>query len=449
MYRNIQEQKLIIMNWNLILEFRRFSIVGLFFLPKLCFSENFDELLSAARQNDNIYRSVKYQYQSTLTHVDQARAAFFPTFSLTANTNLNNQEIKYEGVDTPERHQQFDTYGYSLQLNQPLFRYQNLIQYEQAEAQVVQAQAQMEQAELDLVVRMAQAYFESLQAKASLDTTEQNLEFAQAQSKDAQLKFTHQSTTLAEKLEAESHVKISLAERLEALSELNNKLFALRQITGLNLTIEQLSIEEVIVPDDMQLIEFWLQLAETQNPNVLLQEATKTVAQHEIEKAKSGHYPTLDLVGSYGNSKQGPSAALSSATMVNSGSIGVQVNMPIFAGGAVSYKVDEAVLLLQKSHEDLEAARKQAKNQAYQSYNSVISSKTQYAAYEQAVNAYQQSLKAMMLGYQLGNTTLTEVFKIRQQLSTAQREKAKSKANISLNYIKLRVAIGDLNFSNW
>lgn len=425
---------------SLILALQALTISG------ACQAENLAQLLSAARGHDSQYRATKYQYQASLARVDQAKAAFFPTFSLNANSNLNSQDIKYEGTDTPERNQQFDTYGYSLQLNQPIFRFQNLAIFEQAEAQVAQAQAQMEQAELDLVTRLAQAFYEALQAKAAVSATQDDYELAKTQSKEANLKYSHESAALNEKLEADSRIQMTIAQELEAATDLDNKLFTLLQITGLKLSADHLNDEGIELPYDLKPLNFWLQLAETQSPNVLFQQATRVVAEHEIDKAKSGHYPTMDLVASYGTSKQGPSASLSSATMVNAASIGVQVTAPIYSGGSVNAKIDEAALLLQKADEELEAARKQAKIQVFQAYNGIVSNQAQLQAYSQATSAYQQSLRASTQGYQAGTKTPAEVFKSRQQLSIAQRDGIKSKTNILLNYIKLRVAVGYLDF---
>lgn len=411
-----------------------------------CQAENLAQLLSAAHEHDNQYRATKYQYQASLARVDLAKATFFPTFSLNANSNLNSQDIKYVGIDTPERNQQFDTYGYSLQLTQPIFRFQNLVAFDQAEAQVIQAQAQMEQAELDLVMRIAQAFYEALQAKAAISTAKDDYELAKTQGKEANLKYHHESAALPEKLEADSRIQMTLAQQLEAATELDNRLFTLHQITGLNLSAENLSDDGIELPNDLKPLSFWLQLAETQSPNVLFQQATRVVAEHEIDKAKSGHYPTMDLVASYGTSKQGPSASLSSATMVNAATIGVQVTAPIYSGGSVNAKIDEATLLLQKADEELEAARKQAKIQVFQAYNGIVSNQAQFQAYTQAASAYQQTLNANSHGYRIGSKTPVEVFKSRQQLSIAQRDEVKSRTNILLNYIKLRTAVGDLNF---
>ncbi|MDD2761275.1 MAG: TolC family protein [Methylomonas sp.] len=415
-------------------------------ISEICQAENLDQLLSAAREHDNQYRATKYQYQASLARVDQAKAAFFPIFSLNANSNLNSQDIEYVGYDAPERSQQFDTYGYSLQLNQPIFRFQNLVLFDQAEAQVAQAQAQMEQAELDLVTRLAQAFYEALQAKAAVSTAKDDYELAQTQSKEAGIKYQHESAALNEKLEADSRIQMTIAQELEASAELDNKLFTLHQITGLNLSAENFSDEGIALPYDLKPLSFWLQLAETQSPNVLFQEAMRKVAAHEIDKAKSGHYPTMDLVASYGTSKQGPSASLSTATMVNSATIGLQVAVPIYSGGAVNAKIDETALLLQKADEELEAARKQAKIQVFQAYKGIVSNQAQLQAYIQASYAYQQSFKASTQGYLAGTKTPSEVFKSRQQLSIAQRDGIRAKTNILLNYIKLRAAIGDLNF---
>lgn len=412
----------------------------------VCYAENLDQLLSAARENDNQYRAVKYNYKAALTLIDQAEAAFFPTFSVNANASLNKQKIKYEGGNTPDRKLEYDAYGYTLQLKQPIFRYQYIAQLDQAHAQVAQALARMEQTEFELVIRLSEAFFEALQAQAGLKMAKDEYELAKKQNQEVNLSYTHESATLSDKLEASSRVALSKAQVLEYSNELNNKLYVLRQITKLDLKPENLNQNITQPPELTESLEYWLRLAETRNPSVLFQMAVRDVAKSEIDKANSGHYPELDIVANYGTNKQGPSAALSSSTLVTSGTIGMQLNVPIYSGGMVTAKAEEAVQMLEKADEELDAARMDARNLAFQAFNGIKSNQAQWLAYNQAISAYNQSLKAVTQGWKEGTKTPSEVFESRQKLSKAEHDSVRTKTNLLLNHIKLRLAVGDLVF---
>lgn len=423
-------------------------IVGLGWqaLNSACYAENLDQLLSAARKNDSQYRAVKSSYKAALTLIDQAEAAFFPTFSVSANANLNKQKIEYEGGNTSDRKLEYDSYGYTLQLKQPVFRYLYIAQLDQAHAQVAQALAKMEESEFELVVRVSEAFFEALQAKAGLKEASDEYELADKQQQEIKLSYTQGAATIADKLEADSRVALSKAKLLELSNELNNKLYILRQITKLDLAQEHLNQDITLPPELKESLEYWLHLAETRNPSVLFQMAVRGVAKSEIDKANSGHYPELDIVANYGTNKQGPSAALSSSTLVTSGTIGMQLTVPIYSGGLVAAKAEEAVRMLEKADEELDAARVEARNLAFQAYNGIKSNQAQWQAYDQAVDAYTQSLKAVSQGLKEGTKTPSDVFESRQKLSKAESDRVRAIANLLLNHIKLRLAVGDLVF---
>ena len=416
-------------------------------LFKCCNAETLPQLLLIARQNDNQYKASKHQYNAALARLDQAKSTFYPTFNFTANDNMNDQEIKFIGTSTQTRNQKFNTYGYSFQINQPIYKRINIVNLDQSEAQVAQAQAQITQAEVDLVNRLAQAFYESIQAASNLAFAHSQRELAQAQSEALNHKFEQESATIHEKYEANAKLNISIAQELDASIELNNKLYALNQITGLNLTATNLSLEEVNLVKKLQPIDFWLELGKTENPTVLVQQSTRAIAKLEIDKAKSGHYPSLDLVANYGENRQGPTAAFASETVVTSGSIGIQMNIPIYAGGMVNAKTNEAVSLLEKAEEDIESAKKQALMSVYQAHSTIISNQAQLSAYQELADTYKESLLATIKAVQIGTKTPVDELTARQQLTSIQRDAIKAETNLLLSYIRLRSAVGYLDLN--
>ena len=106
--------------------------------------------------------------------------------------------------------------------------------------------------------------------------------------------------------------------------------------------------------------DYWVDRALKENLNVRIAESNFEIAKLEVDRARGGHYPTVDLVGSY--TAQGANAAVSTSVGSDSrtGVIGVQVNVPIYQGGFVDSRVREAVALLEKSRQDLEASRRVA-----------------------------------------------------------------------------------------
>ena len=403
-----------------------------------------DELLPIAREYDSQYRAARSQYDAAAARLDLARSAFFPTLSASGNSNYNNQSIGFPSLPVPTRGDTFNTNSLSLQLTQPLFRRLNNAGLDQSQAQLDQAQAQLEQAEGELANRLALAFFEAIQARdahrAAIVSTSMALQQRNAYGSE----FAAGTKALGEKMDAGAKWELAAAQEFDAASELGNKLFALRLITGRALTPVDLDPNGILVPQALRTFEYWAQLAEDNNPALRAQRAARQAARFEIDKASSGRYPTLDLVASYGRNKQGPSPSQNNEAIVKSGVIGLQLNVPIYSGGASDAKEREAVSLLQKAEEDLDTARRQIQLAVQQAYNGVRSNTLQAKALEQAVSAGEQLVKAAQQAERLGTKTPLEVLMLQQQLASSQRDLVKAQTNILLSVVRLRSAVGDL-----
>jgi TolC family type I secretion outer membrane protein len=402
------------------------------------------ELLPIARDYDSQYRAARAQFQAAAARLDLARSAFFPTVSASGNSNYNNQSIGFPNLPVPTRGDTFNTNGINLQLTQPLYRRLNTAGLKQSQAQLDQAQAQLEQAEGELANRLALAFFEAIQAREARGAAAVATSMALQQRTAYGSEFAAGTKALGEKMDASAKWELASAQEFDAASELGNKLFALRMITGLALTPAELNPSGTLVPKQLQTFEYWVEQAEEKSPALRAQRAARDAARYEIDKASSGRYPTLDLVASYGRSKQGPSPSQSNEALVRAGVIGLQLNVPIYSGGAIDAKEREAASLLQKAEEDLDTARRQIQLAVQQAYSGVMSNTLQAKAFEQAVSAGEQLVKAAQQAERLGTKTPLEVLMLQQQLASSRRDLAKAQTNILLSVVRLHSAVGDL-----
>ncbi|MBL8490382.1 MAG: TolC family protein, partial [Rhodocyclaceae bacterium] len=171
----------------------------------------------------------------------------------------------------------------------------------------------------------------------------------------------------------------------------------------------------------------------------------------EIEKQRAGHYPTLDLVAARGRSSQTGSlntfGALGSTvgSDTNTRTIGLQLAIPIYAGGAVVSRDREAVALREKSVADLENARRQATLLARQAYLGVTSGLAQVKAYEAAVTSSQSALESNKLGYEVGVRINIDVLNAQSQLFDTRQKLVKSRLDTLAALLKLKAAAGTLS----
>src|SRR5665647_724064 len=123
------------------------------------------DIYREARGSDAVYASARAAWSAAQERLPQARAGLLPQASLSASTQYNDRDIRFRNPATPQAVGQFNSNAVTVSLTQPLFRPQNVTQYEQAKTQLTQADAQFALAAQDLVVRVAQAYFDVLLAQ--------------------------------------------------------------------------------------------------------------------------------------------------------------------------------------------------------------------------------------------------------------------------------------------
>jgi outer membrane protein len=338
----------------------------------------------------------------------------------------------------------FNQRAYTLQLSQPLFRWANYQQFQQGKLAVMGSEAQFAQAQEDLIVRVVQAYTDVLYAEDSINYIVAQKAAVSEQLASAKRNFEVGTTTITDTNEAQAKYDLSVAQEILARSNLDIARAALQQIIGkapgnLSPLIRDLELSQ---PQPLD-IEPWVSQAEQQNFTVAQTLANLEIAKREIEVARSGHYPTVDLVAS--RSYQNGGAIISGINSQISNSVGVQLSVPIFSGGFTSSKVREGIALSNKAENDLDFARRSAAQSARQAYFGVTSGLAQVRALRAAETSSQSALDSNKLGYQVGVRTNIDVLNAQQQLYSTQRDLARARYDTILNGLRLKSAAGTLS----
>jgi outer membrane protein len=191
-------------------------------------------------------------------------------------------------------------------------------------------------------------------------------------------------------------------------------------------------------------MESWVQLAEKQNYSVIQSEAATEVARREARRASSAHMPTLDIVGTVGQSTDTGTITTIVGRDITTAQIGLQLALPLYQGGSLSSKEREAAALSLKSKDDLENARRSAALNARQTYLAVINGIAQVGALEQALVSSQSALDSNRLGYEVGVRINIDVLNAQQQLFSTRRDLALARYNTITNQLRLKAAAGGL-----
>jgi outer membrane protein len=191
-------------------------------------------------------------------------------------------------------------------------------------------------------------------------------------------------------------------------------------------------------------MEEWVARAEKENFAVRAKEAAVEIAVREAEQQRAGHYPTLGLYANRSKNSAGNSTTTFIGSDVQSRQIGVQLVIPLYAGGAVESRTRAAVASLEQARQDLETARRTAALAATQSFLDVTGGISQINALETALKSSQLALDANKKGYSVGLRIGNDVLTALQQLFSAKRDLSKARYDTIVNTLKLKVAIGNL-----
>jgi outer membrane protein len=415
----------------------------------LAASANAADLMSVYREAadyDAQFASARASREAGREKLPQGRSALLPTVGVGASTVWNKSNYELRSTPPVSQTDHYNTHGWTASLTQPLFRWQNWATYKQGEFAVALAEAQFDAAKQDLMVRVAQAYFDVLLAQETLTTNVAQKEAITQQLESAKRNFEVGTATITDTHEAQARYDLAAAIEIAARNDLTVKRQALQVLIGKEPdTLKALKPGAQIgrpQPDD---IVKWAESAESSNFVVAQAQAAYEIADQEVSKQRGGHLPTLDLVATYGRSGMGYNASTGGVGVDTRGStIGVQLAVPIFAGGALVSRDREAVALRDKARADLDNARRQASLGARQAYLGVTSGLSQVTAYQAAVASSQSALDSNKVGYDVGVRINIDVLNAQSQLYDTRQKLAKARFDTLVAQLRLKQAAGNL-----
>ncbi|RTL57068.1 MAG: channel protein TolC [Rhodocyclaceae bacterium] len=398
---------------------------------------------------DAQFASAKAAADAGREALPQGRAGLLPNISLSANSQSNNIDATIQSNPSVQRSANYNSKGWTVTLTQPLFRWDRWAGYNQAEAKVAASEAQFGLAKQDLIVRVAQAYFDVLQADEALSASTANRKAIAEQLEEAKKAFEVGTKTVVEVHDAQARYDLATAQEIVADNDLAVKRQQLRLVAGKDYpSLKNLRNGLAIPrpqPDDG---EKWVESAEQGYLGVQAAQAQFTVAEQEVSKQRAGHLPSLDLVASRGRAVQDNNITTQVGSDSTSTVVGVQLTIPIFSGGAVSSAVSQSIALKEKANADLDNARRSAALLARQSYLGVSAGLAQVRALEAALVSSQSALESNKLGFEVGVRTNIEVLNAQSQYYDTRQKLKKARLDTLAALLKLKGAAGTLNESD-
>lgn len=433
-------------------------------------AEDLAAIYTLAEQQDPQFQQVEASRRAILAVKPQARAQLMlPSVTISANVTRNFQDISIgdtqaqgsipvtdiqgggvigvisaTGLQGVSRggYSEFTSGDYTLSITQPVYHYDRTLQYRQADTRIQQANAELGAARQDLIIRVAERYFDVL---AAMDT----LEFAGAEKQalfqqldQAKQRFEVGLVAITDVQEAQAGYDRAVADWIQAENLLENTGEALRELTNeYHQTLLKLGEEIPLIAPVPPDIDRWIAKSLEQNLRLAAAFQATKVARQEIARQSAGHRPTLDLIASHSSSTTGGRFGQAD---IDSSAIGLQFNLPIYQGGQVNLRTREA----QHRHEEalarLEQERRAAHRQAHDAYLGVITGISRVKALRQAVISNQISSEATQAGFEVGTRTGVDVVNAQGRVFQAKRDYAQSRYNYILDTLRLKRAAGTL-----
>ena len=392
--------------------------------------------------NDAQYSAARATVDAGREKLPQGRSALLPSVTATAGTTWNDNTYHSDAAHASIDHR-YNSNSYNLNLTQPLFRWQNWVQYDQSKLMVAQSEANFAQASQDLILRVAQAYFDVLYATENVKAVRASKQAIGQQLEQAKKNFEVGTATITDSQEAQSRFDLASAQEIAAVNDLDAKRYALRLIIGKEAgDLNRLRADAVLQPPEPANMDKWAEAAERDSFVVQAQQAAAEVAAKEVEKARAGHLPTLDLVANRGRTRS--ASGTSDMTSTDVANVGLQLTIPLYQGGYVNSKSREAVANRVAAESALDGARRTATLNAQQAYLGVVNGLAQIRALEAALVSSSSALESNKLGYDVGVRINIDVLNAENQVYVTKRDLAKARFDTLLAQLKLKAAVGSL-----
>ena len=441
--------------------FKHLGIAAALCTSSLANADSLLEVYQQALQSDPLIHEAEARRLAAEEASPQAKSLLWPQIDANAGWSTSESEgsqlifnqLTGQLEPTPFE-SETDRLNWDIGLRQTLFRWDQFVGVRQAGKRVAQAEADFEAAQQDLIIRVATRYFDVLAAEDVLTSIHADRQAIARQLEQAKQRFEVGLIAITDVQESQAAYDQSIADEIGAKRSLATSRELLRELTGeyvrtLSAPSEDLPLASPNPVDQNS----WIDLAMSQNLQLVSSRLQEEVARDEISFRRTGHYPTLDLVlGRQYNEQEGETSLFFSGGTTSSttdfdstnDSIGLQFSLPIFAGGRVTSRVREAVYLHRASLEQLQRVTRETERATRDAYLGVLAEISRVNALKQAVASNQTALEATQAGFDVGTRTIVDVLNSQRAVYAAITDYYRSRYAYIGNVLLLKQAAGTL-----
>ncbi|WP_444997290.1 TolC family outer membrane protein [Aliikangiella sp. IMCC44359] len=438
-------------------------------------ADNLLDVYNLAKDNDPTFLASDAGRKATNERVNQSLAGLLPQLNASVGYGISDSESTSTttGIFTPindpnspqdinavkKTESESDGVDWNVQLKQEIYNHKTWLNLAQSEKEALRSNIQHEGAKHDLIIRVAEAYFNVLAAKDSVAFSKSETEAVSKELAQTKQRFEVGLIAMTDVHEAQSRHDRAVANQISAQNALDNAHESLLQITG-QYHYNLLSLKDNIQPKNPQPtdIKQWVKESESNNVAIKASKVGLDIAKRRIGISRADHYPTVGLTATYRDqdtdnsspafpreNDAGEIIGFVDATTNQTGpstSISLDVSIPLYSGGRTNSVVKESQSLYQQAAHNLEAEHRKAVSSTRSAYLGVVAAVSSVKALKQAVVSSQSALEATQAGFEVGTRTIVDVLLQTQQLFDAKRQHARARYDYILNTLKLKQATG-------
>jgi outer membrane protein len=395
-----------------------------------------------AEQEDAEFAQARAAFEAARQQWPQARAAVLPQVNFSASTAEVDSTNETNDTTTS-----FDRETYELELRQTLLDWGAFADLSRADAAVAQAEAELAAQRQDLIVRVAEAYFDVLTARDGLRFAQAEKRAVERQLEQARERFDVGLIPVTDVKEAQASFDLAVSRELEARNELDRAREALRKIVGRRPgTLEAVADSLPLRPPEPPEPSDWVDRATEQNPDLLRARSATQAARHGMRQARGDYYPDVELFARRSARDRTYTSGGSSQPdkETTEDTIGIQLTWNLFAGGATAAQSGQARAQFQEAQAGVIDARRNIEQRTRDGYRAVETSLAQLRALRQAVESNQARVEATRSGFEVGTRTSVDVLNAVRDLYRAQSDLADARYSYIVNRLRLQRAVGSL-----
>jgi len=426
---------------------KRFSLASLIVLTSISYTVQADTLFQvyqAAKTKDPTILKSKAQYDMFLEKVSESNASLLPQIAFSADTSYNHYNNDYSK----------STYGATLSLSQSLYDSTAWQQLDYAEKQATEYAVIYNVSAQNLLLRTATAYFNVLRADQAVKSIKANKRAVERQLEQTKQRFEVGLIAITDVHEAQAGYDRTIASEINAENTLLNSYYTLRELTGADIRNVADLNTKVFAPQQIEGdLSTWRQKSVEHNLTLHAKRIAKELAKMQINLAEAGNKPTLSLVAgldhhssSYDDSTvdAGFSSSSYNYDNLNTGTIGLELTIPLYTGGKITSAVKQAQYAYVIASEELKSTFRSTESQVSSGFNNVRASISAIRAYEQTVKSSASALEAIQAGFEVGTRTIVDVLDGTRNLYNSENELANARYDYIINMLNLKFSAGTL-----